>query len=168
MLLIYAIQVLTGGVGGVMCALQIMGTVFETALFMASFGLSGFFLLTHLFMLNENLAAKYPKLGIIVSILHKDLYEKSNMSLKLLPLQHMMYLLLGTVLSLVLTIYRFLAWSLVSVRKLNYMCRVSFYVSCVLIATLSNEPNLLFLQICLWILLIAFIVDLVDRFRQYR
>ena len=113
--LIYAIQVLTGGVGGVMCALQIMGTVFETALFMASFGLSGFFLLTHLFMLNENLAAKYPKLGIIVSILHKDLYEKSNISLKLLPLQHMMYLLLGTVLSLVLTIYRFLAWSLVSV-----------------------------------------------------
>ena len=161
MLLIYAIQVLTGGVGGVMCALQIMGTVFETALFMASFGLSGFFLLTHLFMLNENLAAKYPKLGIIVSILHKDLYEKSNISLKLLPLQHMMYLLLGTVLSLVLTIYRFLAWSLVSVRKQNYLFRVSFYVSCMLI-------NLLFLQICLWILLIAFIVDLVDRFRQYR
>ena len=159
--LIYAIQVLTGGVGGVMCALQIMGTVFETALFMASFGLSGFFLLTHLFMLNENLAAKYPKLGIIVSILHKDLYEKSNISLKLLPLQHMMYLLLGTVLSLVLTIYRFLAWSLVSVRKQNYLFRVSFYVSCMLI-------NLLFLQICLWILLIAFIVDLVDRFRQYR
>lgn len=112
--ILLAVQVLTGGVGGVMCALQIMGTVFETALFMASFGLSGFFLLTHLFMLNENLAAKYPKLGII----------------------HMMYLLLGTVLSLVLTIYRFLAWSLVS--------------------------------ICLWILLIAFIVDLVDRFRQYR
>ena len=82
LVLIYAIQVLTGGVGGVMCALQIMGTVFETALFMASFGLSGFFLLTHLFMLNENLAAKYPKLGIIVSILHKDLYEKSNISLK--------------------------------------------------------------------------------------
>ena len=35
---------------------------------------------------------------------------------KLSLLQHMMYLLLGTVLSLVLTIYRFLAWSLVSVR----------------------------------------------------
>ena len=81
MVLVYAIQVLTGGVGGVMCALQIMGTVFETALFMASFGLSGFFLLTHLFMLNENLAAKYPKLGIIVSTLHKDLYEKSNINL---------------------------------------------------------------------------------------
>ena len=72
MLLIYAIQVLTGGVGGVMCALQIMGTVFETALFMASFGLSGFFLLTHLFMLNENLSAKYPKLSIIVSAIHQD------------------------------------------------------------------------------------------------
>ena len=81
MVLVYAIQVLTGGVGGVMCALQIMGTVFETALFMASFGLSGFFLLTHLFMLNENLAAKYPKLGIIVSILYKDLYEKCNINL---------------------------------------------------------------------------------------
>ena len=125
--LIYSIQVLTGGVGGVMCALQIMGTVFETALFMASFGLSGFFLLTHLFMLNDNLAAKYPKLGIIVSILHKDLYEKSNISLKLLPLQHMMYLLLGTVLSLVLTIYRFLAWSLVSVK--NNIYKFVFVVS---------------------------------------
>ena len=72
LVLIYAMQVLTGGVGGVMCALQIMGTVFETALFMASFGLSGFFLLTHLFMLNENLSAKYPKLGIIVSAIHSS------------------------------------------------------------------------------------------------
>ena len=163
-------QVLTGGVGGVMCALQIMGTVFETALFMASFGLSGFFLLTHLFMLNENLSAKYPKLGIIVSAIHQDdlFIRIPNINIELLPLQHMIYLLLGTVLSLVLTIYRFLAWSLVSVRKQNYLFRVSFYVSCMLIATLSNEPNLLFLQICLWILLIAFIVDLVDRFRQYR
>ena len=110
-------QVLTGGVGGVMCALQIMGTVFETALFMASFGLSGFFLLTHLFMLNENLSAKYPKLGFIVSAIHQDdlFIRIPNINIDLWPLQHMMYLLLGTVLSLVLTIYRFLAWSLVSV-----------------------------------------------------
>ena len=53
---------------------------------------------------------------------------------KLSLLQHMMYLLLGTVLSLVLTIYRFLAWSLVSVTKQHssvYFCRFCF-LACIL------------------------------------
>ena len=47
----------------------------------------------------------------------------------------MMYLLLGTVLALVLTIYRFLAWSLVSVIKQHLISLfLSFLLSCLYLA----------------------------------
>ena len=64
-------KVACGGLGGLVSALGLLGTHFEAGLFVGTFFISGFFLVSNFMGVHEFIHARCPKLKIFVRSLLK-------------------------------------------------------------------------------------------------